>query len=168
MKALNEQERSKVFFQFIVLMILTLIVSIVLIFMDYEVRGRDYNLLKLENENLRNLTNMKSTLSDSISTITAEITSIENSQDFDNQKEYIQQRIKDNFSVSDTDSANNKTYKSIYNTLFNLKVLKGTALEKNRINLELNVIKKDKEDLEKKLTALKTCMSQTGCTSCNN
>lgn len=73
MKPINEKERTVAFVQFLVLFILTVILTIFFVFSDYKVRGKDYELLKsranehsTEEEYFNNLRSVLDTLQISI------------------------------------------------------------------------------------------------------
>lgn len=53
MKPLNEKERTLAFVQFLVLFILTIIVTIWLVFFDVKIAKTDYEVLKAENRKLK-------------------------------------------------------------------------------------------------------------------
>ncbi|MEP7170471.1 MAG: type VI secretion system TssO [Bacteroidota bacterium] len=157
MKPINEKERTLAFVQFLVLFILTVILTVFFVFADFSIKKKDYQVLRDQVAKLQGEKQLLDSLSRQIEAITVKMNTMDkaSSTDLDNTQLDIKGQLAGWKSSISTDTTNIERMKiSIANALQNWANDKRAVNAQQNQNTNFQELQKAKKDLEEKFIQL--------------
>jgi cell shape-determining protein MreC len=160
MKPLNEKERTLAFVQFLILFILTIVLTIFFVFFDTKIVKRDYEVLKKENKELKERVSSAGNLPneiDSLRLVVMGLKKLSSEVDYDETRKIFNESLDSKWELAKNDTSDISKIKiEISKTFKDLGYCIGSSVREGTINSKLNTKSEELDKLKKAYDDLKT------------